>query len=74
VIAQAQSKSHEVHNASRVIDIPPNFERDVLGGRYPGLQINVDATISYLFFATAVGIFPATIARTMPRLRLLYCW
>ena len=26
------------------IDIPPNFERDVLGGRSPGLQINVDAT------------------------------
>jgi len=26
------------------IDIPPNFERDVLGGRTPGLQINVDAT------------------------------
>jgi len=27
-----------------VIDIPPNFQRDVLGGRQPGLQINVDAT------------------------------
>ena len=27
-----------------VIDIPPNFERDVLGGRSPGLQIDVDAT------------------------------
>jgi ABC-2 type transport system permease protein len=27
-----------------VIDIPPNFERDVLGGRRPGLQIDVDAT------------------------------
>jgi ABC-2 type transport system permease protein len=26
------------------IDIPPDFERDVLGGRAPGLQINVDAT------------------------------
>lgn len=26
------------------IDIPPNFERDVLGGRMPGLQVNVDAT------------------------------
>ena len=34
-------------NAGRytfVIDIPPNFERDVLGGRGPGLQIDVDAT------------------------------
>jgi len=27
-----------------VIDIPPNFERDVLGGREPQLQVNVDAT------------------------------
>ena len=26
------------------IDIPPNFERDILGGRRPGLQLNVDAT------------------------------
>jgi ABC-2 type transport system permease protein len=28
-----------------VIDIPPNFERDVLGGRNPALQVNVDATM-----------------------------
>ncbi len=27
-----------------VIDIPPHFERDVLGGRKPALQLNVDAT------------------------------
>jgi ABC-2 type transport system permease protein len=27
-----------------VVDIPPNFERDILGGRQPGLQIDVDAT------------------------------
>ena len=27
-----------------VIDIPPNFERDVLGGREPAIQVNVDAT------------------------------
>jgi len=89
IIAQAQSSSQEVHNASIaivdedhstlswrithaflppyfqtpqpiaerditpamnagkytfVIDIPPNFERDVLGGRMPGLQLDVDAT------------------------------
>ncbi len=34
-------------NAGRytfVIDIPPNFQRDVLAGRRPALQINVDAT------------------------------
>ena len=89
IIAQAQSSSQEVHNASIaivdedhselsrriahaflppyfqtpqpiaerdivplmnagkytfVIDIPPNFERDVLGGRQPAIQLNVDAT------------------------------
>lgn len=27
-----------------VIDIPPNFERDVIGGRQPVLQVDVDAT------------------------------
>ena len=27
-----------------VVDIPPNFQRDVLGGRQPPIQINVDAT------------------------------
>jgi ABC-2 type transport system permease protein len=27
-----------------VIDIPPNFERDVRGGRRPAIQLNVDAT------------------------------
>jgi ABC-2 type transport system permease protein len=34
-------------NAGRytfVLDIPPHFERDVLAGRSPALQINVDAT------------------------------
>jgi ABC-2 type transport system permease protein len=89
VIAQAQSSSQEVHNASIgivdedksqlsrriahaflppyfqppqpiaerdivplmnagkytfVIDIPPNFERDVLGRRRPAIQLDVDAT------------------------------
>lgn len=28
-----------------VVDIPPNFERDVLGGRNPPIQLNVDATV-----------------------------
>ena len=27
-----------------VLDIPPHFERDVLGGRSPGIQLDVDAT------------------------------
>ncbi len=37
---------HLMNNGSYtfVIDIPPNFERDVLGGRRPGLQVNIDAT------------------------------
>ena len=26
-----------------IVDIPPNFERDVLAGRQPGLQVNIDA-------------------------------
>ncbi len=28
-----------------VVDIPPNFERDVLGGRNPAIQLNADATV-----------------------------
>lgn len=28
-----------------VVDIPPNFERYVLGGRKPAIQLNVDATV-----------------------------
>jgi ABC-2 type transport system permease protein len=34
-------------NAGRytfVVDIPPNFQCDVLAGRHPGLQVDVDAT------------------------------
>ena len=27
------------------LDIPPNFQRDVLAGRAPGIQLNVDATL-----------------------------
>jgi len=27
-----------------IVDIPPNFERDVLGGRNPAIQLNADAT------------------------------
>ncbi len=43
----AQSDVERLMNAGRytfVLDIPPNFQRDVLAGRRPGLQINVDAT------------------------------
>jgi ABC-2 type transport system permease protein len=31
-------------NESFVMDIPPNFQRDVLAGRSPAIQLNVDAT------------------------------
>jgi ABC-2 type transport system permease protein len=43
----AQSDVDHLMNAGKytfAIDIPPNFQRDVLAGRHPGLQINVDAT------------------------------
>src|SRR5579871_978726 len=43
----AESDIERLMNDGRytfVIDIPPNFQRDVLAGRQPGLQINVDAT------------------------------
>ena len=103
VIAQAQSNSQELHNASIafvdedhselsrrimhaflppyfqapqpiaerdiiplmnagkytfVIDIPPNFERDVLGGRDPAIQVNVDAT-AMVQAGLGVGLCPA---------------
>jgi ABC-2 type transport system permease protein len=29
-----------------LIDIPPHFERDVLAGRRPALQLNIDATVA----------------------------
>ena len=28
-----------------VVDVPPNFERDLLGGRNPAIQVDVDATM-----------------------------
>jgi ABC-2 type transport system permease protein len=43
----AQSDVEHLMNAGAytfVVDIPPNFQRDVLAGRQPGLQIDVDAT------------------------------
>jgi ABC-2 type transport system permease protein len=46
-VSIAQSEIEPLMNKGRftfALDIPPNFERDVLAGRRPGLQINVDAT------------------------------
>ncbi|NLD68146.1 MAG: ABC transporter permease [Limnobacter sp.] len=38
-----------------VLDIPPNFQRDVLAGRRPALQLNVDATrMSQAFIGAGV--------------------
>ncbi len=37
------------------INIPPNFQRDVLAGRQPDIQVNVDATRMSQAF-TAMGI------------------
>jgi len=37
-----------------VLDIPPDFQRDVLAGRRPGIQLNVDATrIAQAFIGNA---------------------
>jgi ABC-2 type transport system permease protein len=43
----AQGDIERLMNAGRytfVLDIPPNFQRDVEAGRGPGIQVNVDAT------------------------------
>lgn len=39
-----------------VIDIPPNFQADVLAGRRPGIQVNIDATAMTLAGNGAVYI------------------
>jgi ABC-2 type transport system permease protein len=46
-VAIAQADIEHLMNAGKytfVVDIPPNFQRDVLAGHHPGLQLNVDAT------------------------------
>jgi ABC-2 type transport system permease protein len=48
VRAIAESDIVPLMNAGKytfVVDVPPNFERDVLGGRHPAVQLNVDATV-----------------------------
>jgi len=45
--AVAQGDVEHLMNAGKytfILDIPPNFQRDLLAGRQPGLQVNVDAT------------------------------
>jgi len=46
-VAIAEADTEHLMNAGKytfIMDIPPNFQRDVQAGRQPGLQINVDAT------------------------------
>jgi ABC-2 type transport system permease protein len=46
-VAIAEADTEHLMNAGKytfVMDIPPNFQRDVQAGRQPGLQVNVDAT------------------------------
>jgi len=46
-VAIAEADVEHLMNAGKytfVVDIPPNFQRDVLAGHQPGLQVNVDAT------------------------------
>ncbi|WP_315756778.1 MULTISPECIES: ABC transporter permease [unclassified Bradyrhizobium] len=43
----SQGEVERLMNSGRftfVLDIPPNFQRDVLAGRRPSVQVNVDAT------------------------------
>lgn len=46
-ISITQREVEPLMNSGRftfVLDIPPNFQRDVLAGRKPSVQVNVDAT------------------------------
>jgi len=46
-VTVAQGDVEHLMNAGKytfILDIPPNFQRDVLAGRQPALQVNVDAT------------------------------
>jgi ABC-2 type transport system permease protein len=38
------SRLMDIGQYTFIIDLPPNLERDVLGGRRPTIQVNVDAT------------------------------
>jgi len=50
-----------------VIDIPPHFERDVLAGRVPGIQVNVDATAA-MQAGIGAGYIEAIIAGEVARI------
>ncbi len=40
------------------INIPPNFQRDVLAGRQPDIQVNVDATARMSQAFTGKWVYP----------------
>lgn len=44
VAARTVDRLMDVGQYTYVIDIPPHFERDVLGGKHPAVQVNMDAT------------------------------
>jgi ABC-2 type transport system permease protein len=68
-----QAEIEQLMNAGKytfVVDIPPNFQRDVLAGRQPRLQINIDATAmvqASLGSAYMEQIFSAEIAQFLSR-------
>lgn len=44
ITRQEMDAGMDAGNFTFTLDIPPGFERDVLAGRNPGVQLNVDAT------------------------------
>ncbi len=46
-------KTMDAGHYTFVLDIPPNFQRDVMAGKQPGIQVNVDATMMSQAFTGA---------------------
>ena len=44
VVERDVNRLMDVGQYTFIIDIPPHFERDVLAGRYPAVQVSMDAT------------------------------
>jgi ABC-type multidrug transport system permease subunit len=66
----------DVGDDTFALDIPPNFQRDLLAGRPPTIQLNVDATrMSQAYVGSGYVqtiVFAGTIARSMPQFGLLF--
>jgi len=54
-----------------VLDIPPGFQRDVLAGRIPAIQLNVDATLMSQAF-TGSGYIQQIVSRAVDDFALRY--